>query len=89
MGAKDWGPDVDGKKWTPQEISAQILGKLKRDAEAYLGDSVNQAVVTVPAYFDDSAHGHQGGRTDRGARGTPDHQRADGGGARVRPRQAA
>ena len=54
MGAKDWGPDVDGKKWTPQEISAQILGKLKRDAEAYLGDSVNQAVVTVPAYFDDS-----------------------------------
>src|SRR5215204_2564894 len=54
MGAKDWGPDVDGKRWTPQEISAQILGKLKRDAEAYLGDGVNQAVVTVPAYFDDS-----------------------------------
>src|SRR6185436_12617213 len=54
MGAKDWGPDVDGKKWTPQEISAQILGKLKRDAEAYLGDTVAQAVVTVPAYFDDS-----------------------------------
>src|SRR5678815_4180703 len=54
MGDKSWGPDVDGKRWTPQEISAQILGKLKRDAEAYLGDSVNQAVVTVPAYFDDS-----------------------------------
>jgi molecular chaperone DnaK len=54
MGAKDWGLDVDGKRWTPQEISAQILGKLKRDAEAYLGDTVTQAVVTVPAYFDDS-----------------------------------
>jgi molecular chaperone DnaK len=50
----DWSIDIDGKKWTPQEISAQILGKLKRDAEAYLGDSVTQAVVTVPAYFDDS-----------------------------------
>ena len=54
MGAKDWGLDVDGKRWTPQEISAQILGKLKRDAEAYLGDTVTQAVVTVPAYFNDS-----------------------------------
>ena len=54
MGEKDWSVDVDGKKWTPQEISAQILGKLKRDAEAYLGDAVTQAVITVPAYFDDS-----------------------------------
>src|SRR5688572_33241482 len=54
MGSKDWALDVDGKRWTPQEISAQILGKLKRDAEAYLGDTVTQAVVTVPAYFDDS-----------------------------------
>jgi molecular chaperone DnaK len=54
MGRKDWTIDIDGKKWTPQEISAQILGKLKRDAEAYLGDKVTQAVVTVPAYFDDS-----------------------------------
>src|SRR3990170_3995064 len=54
MGSKDWVTDVDGKRWTPQEISAQILGKLKRDAEAYLGDTVTQAVVTVPAYFDDS-----------------------------------
>src|SRR5918999_1020562 len=54
MGRKDWSIDVDGKKWTPQEISAQILGKLKRDAEAYLGDKVTQAVVTVPAYFDDA-----------------------------------
>jgi len=54
MGQKDWSIDIDGKKWTPQEISAQILGKLKRDAESYLGDKVTQAVVTVPAYFDDS-----------------------------------
>jgi molecular chaperone DnaK len=54
MGRKDWSLDVDGKEWTPQEISAQVLGKLKRDAEAYLGAKVTQAVVTVPAYFDDS-----------------------------------
>ena len=54
MGDKDWSIDVDGKAWTPQEVSAQILLKLKRDAEAYLGDSVTQAVVTVPAYFDDA-----------------------------------
>src|SRR3989475_7999044 len=54
MGRKDWTIDIEGKKWTPQEISAQILGKLKRDAEAYLGDKVTQAVVTVPAHFDDA-----------------------------------
>ncbi|HYU92516.1 MAG TPA: molecular chaperone DnaK [Actinomycetota bacterium] len=54
MGRKDWNVEVDGKRWTPQEISAQILMKLKRDAEAYLGDSVAQAVITVPAYFDDA-----------------------------------
>src|SRR5438105_1117492 len=54
MGSKDWNLDVDGKRWTPQEISAQILGKLKRDAESYLGDTVSQAVITVPAYFDDA-----------------------------------
>jgi molecular chaperone DnaK len=54
MGSKDWSVQIDGKSWTPQEISAQILLKLKRDAEAYLGDSVNQAVITVPAYFDDA-----------------------------------
>ena len=49
-----WSVDIDGKKWTPQEISAQVLLKLKRDAEAYLGDRIAQAVITVPAYFDDS-----------------------------------
>jgi molecular chaperone DnaK len=51
---RDWSIDIDGKRWTPQEISAQILTKLKRDAEAYLGDTVTQAVITVPAYFDDA-----------------------------------
>jgi molecular chaperone DnaK len=54
MGRKDWHVDIDGKKWTPQEISAQVLLKLKRDAESYLGDKVTQAVITVPAYFDDA-----------------------------------
>jgi molecular chaperone DnaK len=54
MGRKDWSLDIDGKRWTPQEISAQVLGKMKRDAEAYLGDKVTQAVITVPAYFDDA-----------------------------------
>jgi molecular chaperone DnaK len=54
MGEKDWALPIDGKDWTPQEVSAQILLKLKRDAEAYLGDTVTQAVVTVPAYFDDA-----------------------------------
>ncbi|MHB8219836.1 MAG: molecular chaperone DnaK [Acidimicrobiales bacterium] len=49
-----WTVDIDGKGYTAQEISARILGKLKRDAEAYLGDGVNQAVITVPAYFDDA-----------------------------------
>jgi molecular chaperone DnaK len=54
MGSKDWSIEIDGKRWTPQEISAQILQKMKRDAEAYLGDTVAQAVITVPAYFDDA-----------------------------------
>src|SRR5207245_2109703 len=49
-----WSVDIDGKKYTAQEISARILQKLKRDAESYLGDTVTQAVITVPAYFDDA-----------------------------------
>jgi len=49
-----WTTDVDGKKYTPQEISARTLAKLKRDAEQYLGESVTDAVITVPAYFNDA-----------------------------------
>ena len=49
-----WTIDIDGKGYTSQEISARTLGKLKRDAEAYLGQPVTQAVITVPAYFDDA-----------------------------------
>ena len=50
----DWSVDIDGKSYTSQEISARTLMKLKRDAEAYLDEEVTQAVITVPAYFDDS-----------------------------------
>jgi len=49
-----WSTEIDGKKYTAQEISARTLMKLKRDAESYLGDTVSQAVITVPAYFDDA-----------------------------------
>ena len=49
-----WSQDIDGKKYTPQEISARILMKLKRDAESFLGDTVTDAVITVPAYFNDA-----------------------------------
>jgi molecular chaperone DnaK len=50
----DWKVEIDGKKYTPQEISARILAKLKRDAEQYLGEPVTDAVITVPAYFNDA-----------------------------------
>jgi len=50
----NWSIDIDGKKYTPQEISARVLMKLKRDSEAYLGETVADAVITVPAYFNDA-----------------------------------
>ena len=50
----DWTTEIDGKKYTPQEISARILQKLKSDAESYLNDKVTDAVITVPAYFNDA-----------------------------------
>src|SRR6201994_691054 len=50
----DWKVEIDGKKYTAQEISARILAKLKRDAEQYLGEDITDAVITVPAYFNDA-----------------------------------
>jgi molecular chaperone DnaK len=50
----NWSIDIDGKKYTAQEISARVLQKLKRDAEAYLGEQITDAVITVPAYFNDA-----------------------------------
>jgi molecular chaperone DnaK len=54
MGDNSWRINIDGKQYSAQEISARILQKLKRDAESYLGTAVTQAVITVPAYFDDA-----------------------------------
>ncbi len=54
MGDSSWSIDIDGKKYNAQEISARVLQKLKRDAEAYLGETVTDAVITVPAYFNDA-----------------------------------
>jgi molecular chaperone DnaK len=54
MGDPTWKVDIDGKSYNPQEISARVLQKLKRDAEAYLGEAITDAVITVPAYFNDA-----------------------------------
>jgi molecular chaperone DnaK len=54
MGEPTWKVDIDGKTYTPQEISARVLQKLKRDAESYLGEPVTDAVITTPAYFNDA-----------------------------------
>jgi len=54
MGEDTFGVDIDGKHFTAQEISARVLQKLKRDAEAYLGETITDAVITVPAYFEDA-----------------------------------
>src|SRR5207245_75882 len=54
MGRKDWKFTADGNDYLPQQISSFVLQKLRRDAESYLGDKVEEAVITVPAYFDDS-----------------------------------
>ena len=84
----NWTIDIDGKDYTAQEISARILRKLKRDAEAYLGDTVTQAVITVPAYFDDAQRtATKEAGADRRPRGAAHHQRAHRGGAGLRPRQ--
>ena len=84
----DYHVTIDGKKYTPQEISAMILQKLKADAESYLGEKVTEAVITVPAYFNDStASGNQGRRQDRRPGCQAYHQRADRSSSGLRPGQ--
>ena len=89
-----WAPtgrvEIDGKKFTPQQISAFVLQKLKRDAEAYLGEKITDAVITVPAYFNDAQRqATKEAGTDRRPQRAAHHQRAHRRGAGLRPRQGA
>ena len=88
MGDASWKVDIDGKDYNPQEISARVLQKLKRDAEAYLGETITDAVITVPAYFNDAQRqATKEAGTDRGPQRPAHHQRADRGRAGLRPGQ--
>ena len=88
MGDPSWKVDIDGKAYNPQEISARVLQKLKRDAEAYLGETVTDAVITVPAYFNDAQRqATKEAGTDRRPERPAHRQRADRGRAGLRPGQ--